>query len=37
VTQPQLIALAGVEKVYLMGKVDYRALCGVDLSIAAGE
>jgi putative ABC transport system ATP-binding protein len=37
VTQPQLIELAGVEKVYRMGKVDYRALRGVDLSITAGE
>ena len=34
---PSLIELAGVEKVYRMGKVDYRALRGVDLSIAAGE
>jgi putative ABC transport system ATP-binding protein len=34
---PALIELAGVEKVYRMGKVDYRALRGVDLSIAAGE
>ena len=32
-----LIELAGVEKVYRMGKVDYRALRGVDLSIAAGR
>jgi putative ABC transport system ATP-binding protein len=32
-----LIGLAGVEKVYRMGRVDYRALSGVDLSIAAGE
>ncbi|HEU6445638.1 MAG TPA: ABC transporter ATP-binding protein [Gaiellaceae bacterium] len=32
-----LIELAGVEKVYRMGKVDYRALRGVDLSIGAGE
>ena len=32
-----LIELAGVEKVYRMGKLDYRALRGVDLSIAAGE
>jgi putative ABC transport system ATP-binding protein len=32
-----LIALAGVEKTYRMGRVDYRALRGVDLEIAAGE
>ncbi|HET8652178.1 MAG TPA: ABC transporter ATP-binding protein [Gaiellaceae bacterium] len=32
-----LIELAGVEKVYRMGKVDYRALRGVDLSIEPGE
>jgi putative ABC transport system ATP-binding protein len=32
-----LIELAGVEKTYRMGKVDYRALRGVDLSINAGE
>ncbi len=32
-----LIELAGVEKVYRMGKVDYRALRGVDLSIGTGE
>jgi putative ABC transport system ATP-binding protein len=32
-----LIELVGVEKVYRMGKVDYRALRGVDLTIAAGE
>ena len=37
VMQPPLIELAGVEKVYRMGKVDYRALRGVDLSIAGGE
>lgn len=36
-TQPPLIELAGVEKVYRMGTVDYRALRGVDLSIAGGE
>ena len=35
-TRP-LIELAGVEKVYRMGKVDYRALRGVDLSIGTGE
>jgi putative ABC transport system ATP-binding protein len=32
-----LIALEGVEKTYRMGKVDYRALRGVDLAIGAGE
>lgn len=32
-----LIQLAAVEKVYRMGKVDYRALRGVDLAVAAGE
>jgi putative ABC transport system ATP-binding protein len=32
-----LIELAGVEKTYRMGKVDYRALRGVDLTIAGGE
>ncbi len=32
-----LIELAGVEKTYRMGKLDYRALSGVDLSIAPGE
>jgi putative ABC transport system ATP-binding protein len=32
-----LIDLAGVEKVYRMGRVDYRALRRVDLAIAAGE
>ncbi|HSK17164.1 MAG TPA: ABC transporter ATP-binding protein [Gaiellaceae bacterium] len=36
-TGTPLIELEGVEKVYRMGKVDYRALRGVDLSIAAGE
>ena len=36
-TAPPLIELAGVEKVYRMGKVDYRALRGVDLEIRAGE
>jgi len=32
-----LIELEGVEKVYRMGRVDYRALRGVDLSVGAGE
>jgi len=32
-----LIELAGVEKVYRTGKLEYRALRGVDLSIATGE
>ena len=32
-----LIELAGVEKTFRMGKVDYPALRGVDLSIAGGE
>ena len=32
-----LIELAGVEKVYRTGKVAYRALRGVDLTIDAGE
>ena len=36
-TKAPLIELAGVEKVYRMGKVDYRALRGVDLSIGMGE
>jgi putative ABC transport system ATP-binding protein len=36
-TRPPLIELSGVEKVYRMGKVDYPALRGVDLTIEAGE
>jgi putative ABC transport system ATP-binding protein len=32
-----VIALAGVEKTYRMGRVDYRALRGIDLEIGAGE
>ena len=36
-TAEALIALERVEKVYRMGKVDYRALRGVDLSIGTGE
>lgn len=36
-TRAPLIELVGVEKVYLMGKVEYRALRGVDLAIRAGE
>jgi putative ABC transport system ATP-binding protein len=35
--QPPLIALEGVERTYRMGRVDYRALRGIDLAIAAGE
>ena len=31
-----LIELVGVEKVYRTGKLEYRALRGVDLSIPAG-
>ena len=34
---PPLIELAGVEKVYRTGKVSYRALRGVDLTIEAGD
>jgi putative ABC transport system ATP-binding protein len=33
----RLIELAGVEKVYRSGKLEYCALRGVDLSISAGE
>ena len=36
-TRAPLIELAAVEKVYRMGKLDYHALRGVDLSIGAGE
>ena len=32
-----LITLDGVEKVYRLGRLEYRALRGVDLEIAAGE
>lgn len=32
-----LIELAGVEKSYRMGKLDYHALRGIDLSVGAGE
>jgi putative ABC transport system ATP-binding protein len=32
-----LIELTGVERIYRMGKVDYRALRGIDLSIDSGE
>ena len=34
---PTLIELAGVEKVYRMGKLDFPALRGVGLSIAEAE
>jgi putative ABC transport system ATP-binding protein len=36
-TRAPLIEFAAVEKVYRMGKLDYHALRGVDLSIGAGE
>jgi putative ABC transport system ATP-binding protein len=36
-TSPPLIELAGVEKVYRTGKVEYRALRGVDLTIGDGD
>ncbi len=36
-TEPPIIELAGVEKVYRTGRVEYWALRGVDLEIAAGE
>jgi putative ABC transport system ATP-binding protein len=32
-----LIALEGVEKTYRLGKLEYRALRGVDLEVSAGE
>lgn len=35
--EPPLIQLAGVEKVYRTGRVEYRALRGVDLAVDAGE
>ena len=35
--RPPLIELAGVEKVYRTGKVDFPALRGVDLTIADGD
>ena len=36
-TAPPLIELAGVEKVYRTGKLEYPALRGIDLSIADGD
>ena len=36
-TRSPLIELAGVEKVYRTGNVEYRALRGVDLTIADGD
>lgn len=36
-TRSPLIELVGVEKTYRIGKLEYRALRGVDLSIARGE
>src|ERR671911_1727145 len=35
--RPPLIELAGVEKVYRTGKVEFPALRGVDLTIADGD
>ena len=35
--RPPLIELAGVEKVYRTGKVEFPALRGVDLAIEDGE
>jgi putative ABC transport system ATP-binding protein len=35
--RPPLIELNGVEKVYRTGRVEYRALRGVDLTIEAGD
>ena len=35
--RPLLIELAGVEKTYRTGKVEYRALRGVDLTIEGGD
>jgi len=34
---PMLIELAGVEKVYRNGRLEYAALRGIDLSVSAGE
>src|SRR5688572_25810839 len=36
-TATPLIRLIGVEKTYRTGKLDYRALRGIDLDVAAGE
>jgi putative ABC transport system ATP-binding protein len=36
-TRAPLIELASVEKIYRMGKLDYHALRGIDLSIDVGE
>lgn len=35
--RPPLIELAGVEKVYRTGKVEFHALRGVDLTIENGD
>ena len=35
--RPPLIELAGVEKVFRTGKLEYPALRGIDLSIADGD
>jgi putative ABC transport system ATP-binding protein len=37
VTGAPLIEVAGVETTYRMGRVDYRALRGIDLAIGSGE
>jgi putative ABC transport system ATP-binding protein len=36
-TRAPLIELAGVEKVYRLGRLDYRALRGIDLAVGAGD
>jgi putative ABC transport system ATP-binding protein len=36
-TEPPLISLEGVEKVYWTGKLEYPALRGIDLTIADGD
>lgn len=36
-TETPLVVLAGIEKTYHSGRVAFRALCGIDLVIRAGE